>query len=154
LCLACEDTGIGINPNDLKKLFKAFEQVRKKRAHLHANPCMYSFCFLKQIHIGFSRQYGGTGLGLFLIRTLTEQMGGTVSCTSTPNKGTKFEVKLPLRIWEGSETNDVPKRSTELPLIETEDAYSDYLLPVLLAEVHNLPHSLYPLNSHHCPFKG
>lgn len=68
------DTGIGIAPEDLSKLFKAFVQIDSV----------------------LSRKYEGTGLGLFLVRRLVELHHGTVSVESTLGQGSRFSVSLPL----------------------------------------------------------
>jgi PAS domain S-box-containing protein len=66
------DTGIGIAEADLPKLFQTFVQIDSS----------------------LSRQYEGTGLGLALVRRLTEAHGGSVSVTSTPGQGSRFSVTL------------------------------------------------------------
>ncbi len=73
LILAVSDTGIGIAPGDIAKLFQPFVQIDSS----------------------FSRQYNGTGLGLALVRKLTELHGGTVSVTSEVNRGSCFTLDLP-----------------------------------------------------------
>jgi CheY-like chemotaxis protein len=49
-----------------------------------------------QLDSGHARLYGGTGLGLALVRSLTELHGGTVGVTSVPGEGSRFTVRLPL----------------------------------------------------------
>lgn len=73
LVIAVIDTGIGIAPDDINKLFQPFVQVDSK----------------------LSRQYGGTGLGLALVRRLVELHNGAVAVTSEVGKGSCFTVKLP-----------------------------------------------------------
>ncbi|MBN1487626.1 MAG: PAS domain S-box protein [Anaerolineae bacterium] len=67
------DTGIGINPHDLKKLFKPFMQIDG----------------------GLTRQHEGTGLGLALVHQLVEMHGGSITVESTIGKGSRFTVSLP-----------------------------------------------------------
>lgn len=70
---AVADTGIGMTPDQLGKLFQEFSQAEATTA----------------------RQYGGTGLGLAITRKLCQMMGGDVSVTSEPGKGSVFVVSLP-----------------------------------------------------------
>lgn len=69
-----KDTGIGIDPEDLAKLFVEFQQLES----------------------GAGRRHQGTGLGLALTRRLAELHGGSVSVTSSPGQGSNFTVLLPL----------------------------------------------------------
>lgn len=73
--LSITDTGIGINTADLQRIFDAFEQADTT----------------------LDRQAGGLGLGLHLVRRLTEKHGGTVTVASEgPGRGSEFIVRLPL----------------------------------------------------------
>ena len=74
LRLEVEDTGIGIEPGALSRIFSNFEQAE----------------------IGTSRKYGGTGLGLALTRKLAESMGGDVGVSSVLGKGSVFWLTAPL----------------------------------------------------------
>jgi signal transduction histidine kinase len=71
--LAVADTGIGMSPEQQAKLFEEFTQAASSTA----------------------RQYGGTGLGLAITRKLARMMGGDVTVTSEPGKGSVFTVRLP-----------------------------------------------------------
>jgi adenylate cyclase len=71
--LAVADTGIGMTPEQQAKLFQDFTQADSLTA----------------------RRYGGTGLGLALSRKLARMMGGDVTVTSEPGKGSVFTVRLP-----------------------------------------------------------
>jgi signal transduction histidine kinase len=68
--LDVKDHGIGIEPEMLDRIFKPFER-------------------------GVSvRHYGGLGLGLFIVRTIVEGLGGVVRVESKPQGGSTFTVEL------------------------------------------------------------
>ena len=67
------DTGVGIPPGDLSRVFERFYRVEKTR----------------------SRDYGGTGLGLPIARKVVEAHGGSIWIDSSPGKGTKVWFTLP-----------------------------------------------------------
>ncbi|MBI3286098.1 MAG: CHASE domain-containing protein [Burkholderiales bacterium] len=71
--LAVADSGIGIAPDKLALLFRRFQQV----------------------DASITRQYGGTGIGLALVKELAELMGGQVGVQSEPGHGARFTVSLP-----------------------------------------------------------
>lgn len=68
LQISVQDTGIGQSPEDIARLFRRFEQGDGST----------------------SRGYGGTGMGLAVVRTLTESMGGSVGAESCPGQGSRF----------------------------------------------------------------
>jgi signal transduction histidine kinase len=70
---AVADTGIGMTPEQQAKLFEEFSQADAMTA----------------------QRFGGTGLGLALSRKLARMMGGDVTVTSEPGKGSVFTVRLP-----------------------------------------------------------
>lgn len=72
--LEISDTGIGIPDNELEQIFERFYQVDGS----------------------MTRRYRGTGLGLALVKEITEAHGGEVSVKSTLGEGSTFKVKLPL----------------------------------------------------------
>ncbi len=72
--LAVEDSGCGIPAEDQDKVFERFFRADKAR----------------------SRSQGGNGLGLAICKTLVEAHHGTIGFKSAPDRGTRFEVRLPL----------------------------------------------------------
>ncbi|HEX7829977.1 MAG TPA: response regulator, partial [Thermoanaerobaculia bacterium] len=75
LAISVRDHGIGISPDHLAVIFDEF----------------------RQIDTTTSRTYGGTGLGLSLVRKFVELQRGSVSVRSTPGEGSDFTFTLPLR---------------------------------------------------------
>ncbi|CAG1022403.1 partial two-component system, cell cycle sensor histidine kinase PleC, partial [Methylococcales bacterium] len=73
--IAVSDTGIGIKPEDMEKLFEAFRQVDGS----------------------YARRYEGTGLGLILTKRLIELHGGKIWVKSEYGKGSTFTFTLPLK---------------------------------------------------------
>ncbi|WP_296599161.1 ATP-binding protein [Phenylobacterium sp.] len=78
------DTGIGIAPDRVARLFETFAQA-------DASP---------------TRAYGGSGLGLAICQELCRAMGGAITVGSAPGQGSTFTVELPLRQVERTETLD------------------------------------------------
>ncbi|HUR59741.1 MAG TPA: response regulator, partial [Opitutaceae bacterium] len=72
------DTGIGMTPEQLGRLFAAFQQADAST----------------------TRKYGGTGLGLVISRKFCRLMGGDITVTSEPGKGSAFVVMLPVQVAE------------------------------------------------------
>ncbi|MEI7644642.1 MAG: ATP-binding protein [Chloroflexales bacterium] len=103
------DTGIGITEADYSRLFTPFTQVDAK----------------------LSRQYGGIGLGLALVRRLVDLHGGSISLTSTPGQGSRFTVSLP---WAAGDNVGPQVASAEPPV----HALPDWATPprVVIADDH------------------
>jgi PAS domain S-box-containing protein len=87
LVVEVEDTGPGIAPEEMPRLFQKFEQTESGR-----------------------RTLGGTGLGLAISRELARLMGGEIVASSQPGQGSVFRLEVPLK--EGS-PEDVARRVAE-----------------------------------------
>jgi CheY-like chemotaxis protein len=85
------DSGIGMNEDQLGRLFQSFSQADST----------------------ISRQYGGTGLGLAISQQLTEMMGGEIEVTSEPGEGSSFHFTLAFDTVEIDE--DEPAVREEAP---------------------------------------
>jgi signal transduction histidine kinase len=83
ICIS--DTGIGMEPEALERVFQPFVQ-----------------CDSKSIH-----KFGGTGLGLAISRNFCQLLGGDIAVTSSPGVGSVFTITLPLDISTTSAANRV-----------------------------------------------
>jgi PAS domain S-box-containing protein len=101
LCFLVQDTGIGINPQQIKTLFQPFVQADNS----------------------ISRRFGGTGLGLTISRNLAQMMGGDILVESETGVGSLFRFELTLaeanqtQIAErnkGREADNTPSTSQEV----------------------------------------
>ncbi|AHX12070.1 histidine kinase [Dyella jiangningensis] len=90
IAIAVSDSGIGIPPDKVQKIFHAFEQVDAST----------------------SRQYGGTGLGLTISKRIAELLGGDIVLESNIGHGSTFTILLPL---QGPSASDVAPGSTPAP---------------------------------------
>ena len=74
LYIQISDTGIGISPRQIKKLFAPFTQADNTT----------------------TRDYEGTGLGLAISKRFCELLGGYINAESEPGKGSVFTIYLPM----------------------------------------------------------
>lgn len=78
ILLEVRDTGIGMTPDEIRIVFEEFGQADSSIA----------------------RRFGGTGLGLPIVRSLVELMQGTIELQSEPGVGTRVAIELPLGLAE------------------------------------------------------
>ncbi|MFM7310871.1 MAG: ATP-binding protein [Flavobacteriales bacterium] len=78
LSLMVKDSGVGIAQDKLNVIFERFMQADDS----------------------VSRQFGGSGLGLFITREIIHKMGGSIRVESQPGEGSTFHVELPLEVSE------------------------------------------------------
>ncbi len=93
LTIEVRDTGIGMSPEQLSRIFDNFEQAEG----------------------GTTRRFGGTGLGMAIVHSLVRLMGGEIAVSSTLGEGTQVKVTLPLpetveTVATESVAPDLPKR--------------------------------------------
>ena len=91
--IVIEDSGIGIAPEHLDRVFDAFWQVER----------------------GPTRRAGGTGLGLHITRHLVRLLGGEVLVRSRPGEGSRFCIELPRVWWAAAAARGTPVHSASAP---------------------------------------
>jgi len=79
VAISVKDTGIGIDPGEQQKIFEPFQQVDGSAA----------------------RRFGGTGIGLTLVKKLVELNGGTIKVSSKLHRGSTFTFTLPVGEKDG-----------------------------------------------------
>jgi signal transduction histidine kinase/CheY-like chemotaxis protein len=87
LQFSVRDSGIGMNAEQVAKLFQTFTQADSST----------------------TRRYGGTGLGLAISKKFCQMMGGDIAVASTPGEGSVFTIRLPAEINEFGETAPTPQ---------------------------------------------
>lgn len=119
---AVSDTGPGIAPDAVERLFRKFEQA----------------------DLSTTRRYGGTGLGLAICKELLEMMGGQISVDSWPGAGSVFRFRLPLACGIRPATapsRDARRRHTHrLRILCAEDGQTNQIIIRTLLE--NMGHKV------------
>jgi len=118
------DTGIGIEPEALSRVFIAFEQGERS----------------------ITRQFGGLGLGLAICRALVEMHDGEIKAESGGRaKGSRFSIRLPLTVPAAKPTmsNNQPiehpsLRPLKILLVEDHSVTASMIKQVLMAEGHKI----------------
>jgi len=103
---AVSDSGIGMNEEQLSKVFDEFSQADAST----------------------TKEYGGTGLGLPITKKFCEMLGGSINATSEPGQGSTFEIKLPAQAPAGAEEEDAQESTA---VAEIADAGPDGVPTVL-----------------------
>jgi len=114
------DTGIGMGPESLPRLFTPFEQVAD----------------------GGPNRGGGTGLGLVISQKLVRLMGGEIVVNSEPGKGSTFRFALDLPVTEGYSSVNVasqPVRAEALSFLVVEDNAVNQM--IIVAMIRQLGHT-------------
>lgn len=120
LVFSITDTGIGLKPKEIKKLFRPFAQASES----------------------VSRQYGGTGLGLMLVKRLGRAMGGDLTVTSVPGRGSTFRLNVVVGRAprnpkpRGNANAPEPQAGTRRSILCVEDSpYGRVVLNTILGEL-------------------
>lgn len=92
--LAISDSGIGMNPDELAKVFLEFDQA----------------------DASISRKFGGTGLGLAIVQRLINLMNGALIPESSPGEGTTMRILIPMQLSPAEEVDEsiVAEKSIDL----------------------------------------
>lgn len=117
VAVSVRDTGMGIEPEQLRRIFDAFEQGDRK----------------------ITQQFGGLGLGLAISKAITESHGGSLEAASEgPGRGSLFILTLPCRAGEESALPVSPSTSQVRPVAMKSDRRDQSLPPlrILLVEDH------------------
>jgi CheY-like chemotaxis protein len=117
LVVAVHDSGIGLKPAEIKRLFRPFAQASAEIA----------------------RHYGGSGLGLVIVKRLAKLMGGDLTVASTPGRGSSFRFTAVMPIVSADAAGSPSARDTParpLAILCAEDnPYGRVILNTILTEL-------------------
>ncbi len=112
LMIQITDTGIGIKEEDIKNLFETYKRVNEDKA----------------------RGVEGTGIGLSIVKSFVENMGGTISVQSNYGMGTMTYITIPQKYIKGDTIRDVSNREIETRLDDTVTAFDGSGKKVLVVD--------------------
>ncbi len=119
LIFSVTDSGIGLKPDEIKRLFRPFSQASAEIA----------------------RRYGGAGLGLSVVKVLAKLMGGDLTVTSTPGRGSRFSFSAVLPIARAATAETSPADASVAParglkiLCAEDNPYGRVILNTILTEL-------------------
>jgi two-component system, sensor histidine kinase len=119
LLFTVTDSGIGLTRAEIKRLFRPFTQANAEIA----------------------RRYGGSGLGLAVVKSLARLMGGDLTVTSTPGRGASFRLAIVLPIAAADLSGSTNAQQTKTPtrrlavLCAEDNPYGRVILNTILAEL-------------------
>ena len=119
LVFTVTDSGIGLTRAEIKRLFRPFTQANAEIA----------------------RRYGGAGLGLAVVKSLAKLMGGDLTVTSTPGRGSSFRLAIVLPIATADTSGSPHAQQTKTParrlaiLCAEDNPYGRVILNTILTEL-------------------
>ncbi|QIE57157.1 PAS domain-containing protein [Pikeienuella piscinae] len=118
LTIAVRDTGVGMNQAEIARVFEGFRQADSST----------------------TRRFGGTGLGMSIVKSLVEAMAGEITIDSTPGAGAEIRVSLPLPIVDTRSEPAAPAAVAALPeglkiLAADDNATNRMVIELLLKRV-------------------
>jgi CheY-like chemotaxis protein len=119
LLFTVTDSGIGLTPAEIKRLFRPFTQANAEIA----------------------RRYGGAGLGLAVVKSLAKLMGGGLTVTSTPGRGASFRLAIVLPVAAADTAGATHAQQTKTParrltvLCAEDNPYGRVILNTILTEL-------------------